>query len=356
MDHGANIPCVSLPLRSTCWIQVYGPVRGSLFTSDRHRELAFVGFLVCFLLILFLAAEAAIRAGVHNIFRPETPAQREDVALYLELERKAGVHVPEITTYRLRPQSTFRDANINELGFRGPDIESPKPKDRVRIAVLGNSTIFGLQLKEVETIPALTVAHLSTRNPACSFDYVSVSGPGYEHSDLMWLMKHTLDSAGLDHVIIVHAGPSKDAGGSKRFPFLEKSQVYWKLEKTVRKEMGWDAKHNIIARSKDVLERERSALEQIIQLAQDADIWYYNFYGVERHRKNNLQLLWADEAVETLSMYEQVAFSEALETVPPTTEYFSSNAHYTAKGAEMAAALIAESFFEVFPEQNALCE
>jgi hypothetical protein len=225
----------------------------------------------------------------------------------------------------------------------------------VRIATLGNSTVLGLELSEAETIPAQLAARLSERNPACSFDYVSVSGPGYDHSDLMWLMAHVVDAADFDHVVIIHAGPGHDAARTADWPFLERFRLYWEWQNSLQRQIRENGGRTAAARTASLIERERSALEQIVQSAPGADIWYHTFTGFEHDRQDNLRSLWRSAAAETLSRRDNTGFSTSLDDIPPTQDYFLSPYHYTPKGAAMAAGLIADNIFEVYPEQNALC-
>ena len=324
----------------------------SLFVSERYRELAFVGFLMGTLLVFLLAAEAALRLEVQNILPLE---EREGE--YVEFWQEVGFVVPEISTYRARPNSEFDGIEINSLGFRGPDIETPKPDGRVRIAVLGNSTVLALGLGEAETIPAQLVAQLSNRNPACRFDYLSVSGADYTHSDLEWLMTHGVNSVEVDHVVIVHTGAGRQPNIVFRDKFYEKFRLFWHLRDTFQMVDGqWRFDKTVPDALRNRISAEVASLERIVQSAPQAEIWYQSVFRTDHAQDDPVKNLWMEETTAALSAYDQAAFSKTLQSIPSTSAYFLSPAHYTPKGAAMAAQLIADDFFAAYPEQNALCK
>jgi lysophospholipase L1-like esterase len=69
---------------------------------------------------------------------------------------------------------------INSLGFRGPEIESPKPAGRVRIAFCGASTTYCAEASNNAAVwPARVCAELAPLFPDVTFDYVNAGVPGY---------------------------------------------------------------------------------------------------------------------------------------------------------------------------------
>ena len=64
--------------------------------------------------------------------------------------------------------------SINSLGFRGPEIDQPKPPGRIRVAFIGASTTFCAEASSREaTWPHLVVAALEAAAPDLDFDYVN---------------------------------------------------------------------------------------------------------------------------------------------------------------------------------------
>jgi lysophospholipase L1-like esterase len=70
--------------------------------------------------------------------------------------------------------------HVNSRGFRGPEIEDPKPPGRVRVAFLGASTTFCAEAScDEATWPARLVASLQAAYPAHQFDGVNGGAAGY---------------------------------------------------------------------------------------------------------------------------------------------------------------------------------
>jgi lysophospholipase L1-like esterase len=75
--------------------------------------------------------------------------------------------------------------HVNSRGFRGPELELPKPASRVRLAFLGASTTFCAEASsDAATWPDLVTTKLRAAYPRAQFDYVNAGIPGYrvEHA------------------------------------------------------------------------------------------------------------------------------------------------------------------------------
>ena len=84
-----------------------------------------------------------------------------------------GLRIPE-------PGHTVGAISVNSLGFRGPEIERPKPPQRVRVAFLGGSTTFCAEATSLAaTWPELVVAGLRADAGDLEFDYVNGSAGGF---------------------------------------------------------------------------------------------------------------------------------------------------------------------------------
>lgn len=78
------------------------------------------------------------------------------------------------------PGSRVGAIAIDSLGFRGPELERPKPPRRVRIAFLGASTTFCAEASSFETTwPYLVVEGLRAAAPDVEFDSVNGSSGGF---------------------------------------------------------------------------------------------------------------------------------------------------------------------------------
>jgi hypothetical protein len=90
---------------------------------------------------------------------------------------ETGLRIPE-------PGHTVGPITVNSLGFRGPEIESPKPAERVRIAFLGASTTFCAEASSLEaTWPVLVLEGLAEAEPDIAFDLVNGGSGGFSVSE-----------------------------------------------------------------------------------------------------------------------------------------------------------------------------
>lgn len=129
-----------------------------------RRKLALAaGALVCFALL----AEGAIRVRHYAKFGAFGPVH--DFVLHPD----SGLMIPP-------PGRVTKTLSINSLGFRGPEIEQPKPERRLRLAFLGGSTTFCAEASgEAATWPARVAAALGAECAEHSLDYVNAGVGGY---------------------------------------------------------------------------------------------------------------------------------------------------------------------------------
>jgi lysophospholipase L1-like esterase len=67
----------------------------------------------------------------------------------------------------------------NSLGFRGREIESPKPNGRFRVVALGDSVTFGWGVNDADTFSAQLEQLLRTNRPDLDIEVVNLAVPGY---------------------------------------------------------------------------------------------------------------------------------------------------------------------------------
>jgi lysophospholipase L1-like esterase len=75
--------------------------------------------------------------------------------------------------------------HVNSRGFRGPELDVPKPHSRIRLAFLGASTTFCAEASRDETTwPHRVTDKLRGQHRGVEFDYVNAGIPGYrvEHA------------------------------------------------------------------------------------------------------------------------------------------------------------------------------
>ncbi len=134
---------------------------------NRERAARFVLLLVS-ILVALVTIEAAVR--VRQYVKYGTTA----VVL------NSFVHDPETDLWVPGPQMNRKQIHLDSAGFRNPELQNPKPKDRIRLAFLGASTTFCAEVSGNETTwPHLVTQELSKRYRGVTFDYVNAGVPGY---------------------------------------------------------------------------------------------------------------------------------------------------------------------------------
>lgn len=118
-----------------------------------------------------------------------------------ELHEASGLRVPApgITEGRDHVIS------VNSLGFRGPELELPKPAGRVRIGFLGGSTTFCAETSGDDTTwPALVRDGLAARHPGASLDMVNAGAAAYSSKHSLLNLTHRVAPTGPDVLVIYH--------------------------------------------------------------------------------------------------------------------------------------------------------
>lgn len=113
-----------------------------------------------------------------------------------------GLRIPE-------PGHSVGPITIDSLGFRGPELERPKPPLRIRVAFLGASTTFCAEASAREaTWPHLVVEGLEAAAPELEFDYVNGGAGGFTVSDSLLSLEHRV--APLEPDVIVYYEATND--------------------------------------------------------------------------------------------------------------------------------------------------
>lgn len=94
---------------------------------------------------------------------------------------------------------------VNSLGFRGPELEVPKPAGRLRIAFLGGSTTFCAEAPSAELVwPNLMVAGLRRLYPELDVDLVNAGCAGYSTRESLLNLEHRVAPLQPDVIVIYH--------------------------------------------------------------------------------------------------------------------------------------------------------
>lgn len=105
--------------------------------------------------------------------------------------------------------------SINSLGFRGPEIEMPKPSNRLRIGFLGASTTYCAEVSSNKMVwTELVSRELERSIPSLSVDYINGGVPGYTTKASLINLEKRLIPLQPDIIIIYHA--TNDLSGDTR--------------------------------------------------------------------------------------------------------------------------------------------
>jgi hypothetical protein len=118
---------------------------------------------------------------------------------HFEIDPVSGLEIP-------RPCEEIGPIRINALGFRGPELERPKPARRVRIGFLGGSTTFCAEASSLEASwPDRVVAGLRAAAPDLEFDYVNGAAAGFSTAELLENLEHRVGPLEPDVLVLYEA-------------------------------------------------------------------------------------------------------------------------------------------------------
>jgi lysophospholipase L1-like esterase len=127
-----------------------------------------VGLAIALAVLVAVSAEVAIR-----VRQTRTYGTAATVENFYRLDERMDLRVP-IPNLRIGHVAT------NSLGFRGPEIQVPKPGGTVRIAFLGASTTWCAEVSSNDMAwPHIVTEELRRDFPRAAIDYVNGGVPGY---------------------------------------------------------------------------------------------------------------------------------------------------------------------------------
>jgi len=196
-------------------------------TSRRLRLASRIGLSLAALLASLLAAELAMRLRQYWRYGAFGPIHD------FVLDEQAGIFVPEAGR-------RTRTISINSQGFRGPEIESPKPRSRVRVAFLGASTTFCAEVSSNDaTWPAQLIANLQAALPRADIDYVNAAAGGYTLAQMHTALTKRVAPLQPD-VIVIYEAANELAKNSRRLAAAQG------LEHAAPEESSWLDQHSIL--------------------------------------------------------------------------------------------------------------
>jgi lysophospholipase L1-like esterase len=91
---------------------------------------------------------------------------------------------------------------INSLGFRGPEIATPKPPGTFRIVVIGDSVTMGWGVGDGETYPAQLESLLRARFPGRRLEVANLGVGGYDTRQEVTLLERNVERLQPDVVLV----------------------------------------------------------------------------------------------------------------------------------------------------------
>ncbi|PTN11172.1 SGNH/GDSL hydrolase family protein [Nitrosomonas aestuarii] len=164
-----------------------------MILNNRSKTvLSFILVLVV-ILTLILAAEGIVR--VRQYIKYGTFHGVTD----LHFDKHSGLYTP-------LPSMKTASISINSMGFRGPEIEMPKPDNRLRIGFIGASTTYCAEVSNNDMVWSDITSHrLKSSIPGLSVDYINAGVPGYTTDTSLINLEKRVVPLQPDIVIIYHA-------------------------------------------------------------------------------------------------------------------------------------------------------
>lgn len=294
----------------------------------------------------------------------------------------AGLRIPV-------PGGRTRTIRINTLGFRGPELEVPKPEGRIRVAFLGASTTFCAEAGSNEaTWPHLVWESLKRKWPDREFDYVNAAVPGYRVEDSLKNIERRVKNLQPDVVVIYHAtndlsadtralaqqqglvGASDETGGLSRWSLawflLEKNLQVWSRQRAAARKdvahLAFDpevlsrgfhqrllelvaaargvARIVVLATFSPKVRRGQSAEEQL--RACNTSLYYMPYMSVEGILQGFEEY---NRVIRQVARETGAVLVDGEDAIPGTDEYFSDSVHFKDAGCQRMSRRVVDTLF-----------
>lgn len=199
-----------------------------MLLSYRSKILLTFFLMIIIIVMLLLAAEGVMRARHYIKYGTVT------VINDLYYDQNSGLNIP-------RPNMETGTISINSLGFRGPEIEVPKPVNRIRIGFIGASTTYCAEVSSNKHVwTDIVTSELESHYLNQSFDYINGGVPGYSTETSLINLEKRVMPLNPDIVVIYHA--TNDLSGETR-KLAEKSEI---KRSNLQKEESWIGKYSLL--------------------------------------------------------------------------------------------------------------
>lgn len=173
-----------------------------LFGSIKQKRIE-TGMLLFSILAGFIVCEAATQVWLKGIASKKVQ-NRFALVDYLEpKDRKFTPH--HYLNYALTANFEKDGTTHNSLGFRGPEIEQPKPKDTFRIVAVGGSTTYTASVdNDDSTFTAHLQRMLAGTLPGKTIEVICAGAGGYTTFESLANLEYKLLDLTPDLVMIYH--------------------------------------------------------------------------------------------------------------------------------------------------------
>jgi lysophospholipase L1-like esterase len=278
---------------------------------------------------------------------------------------------------------------INHLGFRGPEIAVPKPPGTVRIAFLGASTTFCMEVSSDEKVwPDLVTKRLEVGFPARRFDYVNGGVPGYGVQSSLSNLRRRVEPLDPDIIVIYEglndlsgelqdlamaAGLIKDTKWSRENSWLARHSLLWglaeknfrvlKTQRDAREKLGrltveTSSIGSRFRKDLDALVAESKKAAKIVAVAsiatqlredqtkqQQMRAAFFALYYVPFMTPDALIASYAryNAIIAEIARKYDVLLIAGEETIPGDSAHFTDTIHFSDAGSELMAARVAST-------------
>ncbi len=292
----------------------------------------------------------------------------------------SGLKIPE-------PGTTFGPIRINRLGFRGPEIEMPKPPGRIRLAFLGGSTTYSAETSSEQTTwPDRVCRALAERHPDLEFDYVNAGVGGFTISHSIRNLEYRVRPLEPDLIFVYHA--TNDLCIDSRALAAESGVYEGKPDEESWLE-GWSLAWHLLMKNWRLYQRQSAArqdtdrldyspgehsagfeerLEKLLEEAkQVAPVVAVGTFSVQVRREQTpnerlgacntslyyMPYMTPDELLEAFDDYnraireaatnQEVLLVEAAGRVPGDERHFKDSVHFSDEGSAIMADLVVDA-------------
>lgn len=144
-----------------------------------------------------LAGEVALLLQQWRQFGGQADVEKSETFF---IDQETGLRIP-------RPNAAFGKLQFNSLGFRGGELDMPKPPDRIRVAFVGtSSTLDPYVTDDRATWAAQAMTAVRERLPNCKFDFLNAGVPGFSLPQTTTYFEHNVAKTEPDLVVVWAGG------------------------------------------------------------------------------------------------------------------------------------------------------